>query len=86
MNRQEYFDFMRETANIAIDMNTGFAYVPVKNFDRDEKGAIESSDLQSLVNATIKLCMETALNVARTVESDYVLEELQTSLQALQVK
>lgn len=85
MNRQEYFQFMRETANIAVDMTTGFAHVPVQNFGRDEKGAIESIELENLVNATIKLCMETALNVVRTVEPDYLLEELQNSLQALKV-
>ena len=32
MNRPEYFTFMRETAGIAIDMDTGFAYAPVVNF------------------------------------------------------
>jgi hypothetical protein len=75
MNRQEYFDFMRETANISIDIGDSRRLV-----------AVDSDSLELLVNATIKLCMETALNVVHTVESDYVLEELQTSLQSLQVK
>lgn len=86
MNRQEYFQFMRETANIAIDMDNGFAFVPINSFQAGERGAIKSAELVKLVNATIKLCMETALQVARTVESDYVLEELQSSLEALKVK
>ena len=62
MTHDEYFQFMRETAKIEIDIDTGFAYVPVNSFRAGERGAIESIELKKLVNATIELCKQSIMN------------------------
>jgi predicted glycosyltransferase len=85
MTHAEYFEFLK-ASGICIDEQTGVAYVPINSFMAGDKGAIESIELEKLVNATIKLCLEVALNTARTVEPDYLIEELTNTLTSLKVK
>jgi hypothetical protein len=86
VNREEFFDFMAREAKIEIDRNTGFAHIPVVNFGRDEKGAIEAAELVSLVNATIQLCQQSIMqNVGPDLNSSQI-ETMRATFGVLKVK
>jgi capsule polysaccharide export protein KpsE/RkpR len=85
MTRDEYFQFMRETATIHIDMDTGFAYVPINSFKAGDRGAVESIELEKLVNATIELCRQSVMNSLGDAGND-ICENLRCVFEGLPVK
>lgn len=86
MSRDEFFQLLREHAKIEIDRETGFAYVPVVNFGRDERGAIEAVDLTSLVNATIQLCCDTVVSSTIVSVEPTTASEVRSVFDTLKVK
>lgn len=60
MTRNELIAFALETAGIEIKPQTGEAWVPVNSFMAGEVRDINEADIIKLVNATIKLCHQSA--------------------------
>jgi len=83
MTRDEYFDTLKE-AGIGIDRETGFAHAILDNGPQF-RGAIESADLERLVNLLVARSAHRGYCAISGVRTDLA-REVEKSIRTLLVK